>query len=105
MAFTVTPTSGDAPYILNADISNKLGFELGLYSLELRNATNAGSCPAPIYSGGMLTPQAVELLTLGTTTITTPSVPTGSCRIYTLLVRNIVTGSRVSEKTVSINNV
>ena len=104
MAFTVTPTSGTAPYLYEAEIANRIGFDLGLYITEYRFLEAVGSCPANAVVGPNSTGNAFALLNTGSFTSQSP-VPAGSCRSSVFLVRRISDGTIVSQMSVDINNV
>lgn len=103
MAFAVTPTSGAGPYTLTADITNKDSFNYNRYALTLSFTDAVGSCPASGVAT-VLVSGAVNLLESGS--FAHPLVvATGSCRTYTLRVRDLVTGSIVQFMNVTVNNV
>ena len=105
MAFDVTPTSGDSPYEFTATFLNKGSFATGLYILEYRTATTAGSCPASAMTGTSNPAAAATLLDTGSLTVVGGDVPAGSCRTYGLYVRLASDSSIVSSSMATVNNV
>lgn len=105
MAFNIAPTSGTAPYTFTAEFSNKLGVELGLYGVELLVATSVGSCPSPPITGVNQSVNANILFNTGTFVQTGGTIASGSCRNHNLLIREISSGSIVSQLSALINNV
>lgn len=105
MAFTITPTSGTAPFLLEASFSAKESFSSGLYSLETIALTAVGSCPSPPVSGSNISAISAGLLADGQYIIATASIPAGSCRVYNLVIREVSTGIIISQAPATINNV
>ena len=102
MAFSVTPTSGVAPYVINATFANRLGFERGLYRLEVRIPKTVGSCPLP-NSGTNQALIAEQLLSTGSYSLTT-SVEVGSCQSIGLRIVNVATSAVTSSQSEEISN-
>lgn len=103
MAFDVTPADGAGPYNFTATIASAMFIDNEEYSISLRSSEAVGSCPAQ----GTSTPSAAgaaALLTNGVF-VTTASVPIGSCRSYTLSIRDIVNDTVISSETVQISNI
>lgn len=101
MAFTVTPTSGSAPYLLEANVSNSVGINNVDYSAELLSSVLTGSCPT---SGATPIPGAgIVLATSGQYTANT-NTTVGSCRVFQLVIRNVATNAVVASQTVNVNN-
>ena len=105
MAFDVTPTSGEVPYVYTSEILNKESFDLGVFRLELKTLTQVGSCSPSGDTGVMNVPGATALRRFDTYTQTTQSVPPGNCRQSNLIVRDLRTGEVVSIMSVAISNV
>ena len=103
MAFSVTPTSGTAPYTLTATFAETLGFDTGDYLLRVYSQTLVGSCPSTAYPGGSQSvPIATSLLATGSAESST-SVPDGSCRVFTAGVFTNA-GELVSESSITVSN-
>ncbi len=104
MAFSVTPTSGNAPYVFTANISNKANLMPGYYSLEFRGVGAVGSCPSDGIPGNNI-PLAVEqIMATNSYTQVSPNVMPGACRVSTLIIRDLKTNSIVSQSTVQVSN-
>lgn len=104
MAFSVTPTSGNQPYVLNATFNSKIAFSTGLYSLNVYKSVGTGGCPLPSVTVESMPAIADALLANGTFTAT-DSVLTGYCRVYNLVIRAVATGDILGQSNVSVNNV
>lgn len=104
MAFTVTPTSGEAPYLYEAEVINRDGIDLGLYTVEYRFVTSVGSCPASALSGTNSPGNALALLNVGSF-VSQSSVAAGSCRGSVFLVRRLSDNAIISQMSVNIDNV
>lgn len=105
MAFTVTPTSGSAPYLFEAEILNSVAIDLGVYSAHFYGSTDIGSCPSPTTSGTDQQNIAQALVNVGSYQQVGNSVPAGSCRVHNLVIREIATGNIVASSSLSIDNV
>ena len=105
MAFAVTPTSGEGPFTYTASFANKLGFDLGLYSLEFRGGSAVGSCPASGISGTNVVAAVNSLLETGSWLSSGTVIPPGSCRTTSLIIRLVADGSIIEESLAQINNV
>lgn len=103
MAFDVTPTSGDSPYVLTAVLGNKEEINGIYYSLELYTSNQVGSCFLGVASGAVAPSWAQSLLNNGAYTVNT-SVNVGSCRTYTLIIRDLTTNDVLDSKNVYIDN-
>lgn len=103
MAFTVTPTSGAAPYTFEATFFNKMRINTGRYTLFLRSTDMVGSCP-PMGNSTNLAAGASQLLANGIL-ISNANVSNGSCRTFTLSITDNVDSSVISSATISISNV
>lgn len=104
MAFTVTPTSGDAPYALSANIANSVNVNGVDYAASVTTTLSSGSCPA---SGSQfpLPANLVNLLVAGETVSSSyPTVPSGSCRALTLTITRVSDSVVIDSSTVTINN-
>ena len=104
MAFTVTPTSGDAPYVFTAEFDNIESFIPQRYLLLFRSNTSVGSCSSSI-SGNFNPTAAADLLNEGVYTLESPSVPVGSCNRYRITVYDVVNNSSLENVDVTIDNV
>lgn len=105
MAFDVTPTSGESPYLFTATFLNKDTFNTGLYVLEFRSATSASACPASAISGNSNPAVAAALLNNGSYEAVGADVPAASCRTYGLYIRLVSDNSIVSSSLVNVNNI
>lgn len=103
MAFTVTPTSGSAPYVFTAEFSAKESLFSDLYVLEVRPRTSAGSCPGPATSGSRSSGAEQSILLYDNYTVLT-SVPAGSCLGTTIVIREIASDTIVSQATAQVSN-
>lgn len=103
MAFSVTPTSGDAPYTFTAQISDAVNIDGGRYTLLFQSTTAVGSCP-PLGSSTNVPGGVDALLATGQSTDTV-DVPAGSCRTYTLRIRDNELGTYISSENVQVSNV
>lgn len=104
MAFDVTPTSGEAPYLLTATIANAVNVDGVRYSMSVRSLVEEGSCPAfgnmsPLSQGDLDT-----LLAGGAVTTPYPTVPDGSCRAITLRLTRLSDGVGIQTETITVNN-
>ena len=103
MAFTVTPTSGSAPYLFEAEFDGVGSFGHG-YRAELRfSAPTAGSCPPAANATNPVTGAGAELVNTGSYLRTTGSVPAGNCNVYRLVVLDD-TNTIISSSMVNIDN-
>ena len=105
MAFTVTPSSGSAPYLYEAEFSNRFGLDAGFYSAHIYADVAVGSCPAPRTAGTDQQSFAQALVSTGEYLQTVNSVPAGSCRVYNLVIRDKTSGDIVASSPVTIDNV
>lgn len=104
MAFTVTPTSGDAPYILSADIADKVNIDGVNYALEVRPNTTIGSCLVGISTDPSNT-NIVQSLLATDSYMVSGNVNVGSCRTYSLIIRDLRTDTIISSENAVIDNV
>lgn len=103
MAFTVTPTSGDAPYVYTADFSSKDLIDGVSFDLEARTTVLENECFVGV-SDGVNSPTIVNnLLDTGSHTSMT-SVGAGYCRTVSLIIRSLVTGQVVDYMNITIDN-
>lgn len=103
MAFTVTPTSGEAPYVLSADIDNLINIDGVHYRGFIGSGTAVGSCPA----AGFTTLPRVEreeFFESGSVTLT-DSVPPGSCRTFTLRIIRVSDEEEIAVSHINVDNV
>ena len=105
MAFTVTPTSGASPYIIQANIDQSYLVNGVDYSAAIMSSVGVGSCPTL----GTTSPMPDSLLMQVVTGIAVNSgwstVPSGSCRTWTLTITNNSDNSIIAQSSVSVNNV
>lgn len=104
MAFTVTPTSGDAPYLLEAVFSNSVLIDNVNFSLSVKYTSSVGSCPAE-GSNQELAPSQIQSLLNNGSFNHFSAVSAGSCRTYTLTIKNIASDDVVDSYSVSVDNV
>lgn len=103
MALNVTPRDGAPGNLYTIEFENKSSLYTDLYDFEVRPRTAVGNCPAPTTTGQRST--AAENSFLATDTFTTSTdVALGSCSVLTALIRNVETGTIVSQQSVSVDN-
>lgn len=73
------------------------------YTLLFQSTTAAGSCP-PLGSSTNV-PNGVASILASGTYVSTLDVPAGSCRAYTLRVRDNVAGTFISSETIHVSNI
>ena len=101
MALTVTPTSGERPFLLEAEVSNSDGINNVNYSAELLSSVLVGACSS---TGDTVIPGAgFQLATTGQF-LSNSNTQNGSCRTYQLVIRNIATNAVVASQTVNVDN-
>lgn len=105
MAFTVTPTSGPAPYLFEADVLNQSPIAWDFFSAHFYTVTGAGSCPAPSSSGTDNQIAAQGLVNNGVYAPSGGTIPSGSCGVFNLVIRDIASGDVVDSSFVAIDNV
>lgn len=98
------PTSGDLPYVFTASFDNSGSIENGLYIVQFITATASGSCPPVSTTGPSASAAATALFDTGSYTQTINAVPAGSCRRYTLVVREVASGEVTSVESVTVSN-
>lgn len=104
MAFTVTPTRGANPYILNADVDNFSVINGVHYRATVSSTRATGSCPALGVSSAM-NANAVAQLVSGVPVDTGAStVATGDCRTWTLTIIKVSDNSIIDQSSVSVSN-
>ena len=103
MAFSVTPTSGAGPYVFTAEFTNKESLFSNQYQLEVRPRTGEGSCPAPATSGQRASGAEANLLNSSSYT-SVATIPEGSCMTSTVVIRDLDTGTVISQETAQIDN-
>lgn len=103
VAFDVTPTSGTAPYTFTADLGAAVNIDDKRYSLLFQSTTAVGSCP-PLGSATNV-PNGVDALLATGQYISNDDVPVGSCRTYTLRIRDNVLGTFIASESVQVSNV
>lgn len=104
MALTVTPTSGDAPYALSADVDAPLSVDGVHYRANLTTTEAIGSCPA-LGTGGSFTPSFVNSLVNGASLNYNATVVSGSCRTFTLRLYRVSDNVVVSTASATVDNV
>lgn len=104
VAFTVTPTSGNAPYLLTAVFDRGDSFVDPGYALEARATTRPGSCLLGLSQSANVPAMVTALLDTGEFSMLT-DVPANQCRTISLIVRNTITGDVLDSKNVYINNI
>lgn len=104
MAFTVTPTSGAVPFLYEAQFSNKFLINGNDYALSYRVQTTVGSCAPPADTGATQNNVAEALLKYGQYTQTMGTIPEGSCRTGTLVLKHVSSGVVVQMAAVNIDN-
>lgn len=104
MAFSVTPTSGDAPYTLSASFVDTTYIDGVNYRVRVQSSVSVGSCPSIGTSEPLGVSQVNQLVVSGST-ITNPVVPAGSCRTFTLDILRLSDNSVVDSSSVSVDNI
>mgnify|MGYP001143772445 CR=1 FL=1 len=104
MAFSVTPTSGVAPYQFNVEIDNVGEIDNVSFVAEFRQAGQTCSCPISGMSGTNISSAANALVSNGVYASGT-SVSSGQCRAYTFFIKRLADDVIVSESTVFVSNV
>ena len=102
MAFDITPTSGDAPYLLSASFENSVSFGHG-YELIVRRSGTMGSCNTVVTTGPLEPVIADALLSAGQYSIP-DTVAAGRCDVYKIYIRNTSTGDIIDPMIATINN-
>lgn len=105
MAFDVTPTSGQPPFVFTADFSARYGLDAGYYFLQFYINTEVGFCPNGDPLGTTHPANALALLETGIYTQSAGPIPSGSCRTSTLVIREVGTNNIVSQAIANIDNV
>ena len=103
MAFTVTPTSGVAPYVLYLELSDKVGIDQGFYYATFKSSPSANPCPL-IDTGNQNSQIASQLIDTGSAVVT-GTVEPGLCRTYTFAIRDSATNAIISQQAVSVSNI
>lgn len=104
VGLSVVPTSGEAPYLLTASFTEIAFINNVLYRLEVRISQDTAACPPFTSSGSRSVPIETALLSTGEFVITN-NVVAGSCRTYSVLIRNLITDTIVSQSSVSVSNI
>lgn len=105
MAFTVTPTSGDAPYSLSATVDNSVNVDGVNYVASVTTEHAMGSCPLS-GAGTPLTPTIVNSLINGETVVSgAPTVTAGRCRTYTLAITRLSDNVVVDSADAFVDNI
>lgn len=103
MAFSVTPTSGEAPYTFTAEFNNQKLIDGVRYILQFRYSEGVGLCPSLGISNNIFVGIA-PLLETGSY-VTNAVIPIGSCRAYTLSIKDNVNNVTYNNVTVTVDNV
>lgn len=103
MAFDVTPTSGYGPYVFTASFANSELIDNVLYSLSFVSSVAVGSCPE--HGTSTPSPQAANALLENGVYENPATTSSGSCRAFTLTIRNISSGNVVSTRTLQVSNI
>ena len=103
MAFDVTPTSGDAPYVFTANLAFDGRIDFVNFSLEFRVTTQTGSCFVGVSEGTNLVNAAQAILDSGTYTLNS-SFDVGSCATVSLIIRDLLSGDVFDYANVFIDN-
>lgn len=103
MAFSVTPSSGAAPYTLTASFTNSKSVTGSTYIGELRGSSSSTGCPAA--GTGMVNDVVgvAELLANGVYVSPVPSIGENSCRTFTFYIKD-ANGVVVSQASANVNN-
>ena len=104
MAFSVTPTSGAAPYTLSAIVADSDKIDNVLYTATLRTSSNTGSC-LPEGAATLLDSSVVASLLADGSVEYGSTVNPGSCRSITLRILRVSDNAVVSSSTVFVDNV
>lgn len=104
MAFSVTPTSGVAPYVFSLSVAEKYLVDGINYTAEFRGMTSSGTCPVDGLFGSNNSLIANALLSSGSYSAS-GSIAVGSCRAFTFLIKRLADNVVVSQSTVFVNNV
>lgn len=104
MGFQVTPTVGAGPYTFTAQFSDAVNIDGIHYSLEFYRANAVGSCPANIESGTLVASASQQLLQTGSY-VRDVAVAANNCQGSLLLIRDLSTGTIISQSDVYIDNV
>ena len=100
----MTPTSGDAPYTFTAEIKNKDSINFVRYGLEYRVSSSTTACPTGSQTSANVPIVANSILSNGFYVQEGNSVPAGTCRTGSLIIRNLTDNSIVDFKNISIDN-
>lgn len=101
----MTPTSGDAPYLYEAQFNNAHLLNGTDFELLFRERTVVGSCPSFGNVGAERPQAASDLLQNGEYTDPSGTVPVGSCRASSLVIIHVPSGDVVEFEGVHIDNV
>lgn len=104
MAFDITPTSGAAPYTFSLTVNNKESIDGINFSAEFRGVTQTSSCPIDGLAGNNSNVIVDELLSTGSY-IAPSSIPEGSCRAYTFLIKRLFDDVVIASSSVFVDNV
>lgn len=104
MALSVTPPSGDAPYVFDFDIVDKYLLGTGVYSAEVRMSTGVGSCPTVTRSSNIAPGGQSAVLTGNTYTVNT-TVPDGSCMSLAIFIIRLSDDVVLSQQQASVSNI
>ena len=103
MAFDVTPTSGEGPYLFTADVNRKALVNGVYYKATVRSSGSTSNCPSSGNGAELSEVLVQELLKNGQVSYES-SVPVGNCTTFTLRLIGMSTNVVVSQASVSVNN-
>ena len=75
------------------------------YSLEFRAGTTVGSCGSGVQVGANQQTIVSAIMVSGSAVQTGTSVPSGSCRVFSLIIRDLSDGSVLDSMNVTVDNV
>lgn len=104
MAFTVTPTSGDGPYVLAANITDSDLIDNVNYQATIRHTSLVGSCPPP-YTGNVLSAVNTARIVAGESVeLTATNVPAGSCRTFSIEITRVSDSLVIDSSFTAVDN-
>ena len=105
MAFNVTPTSGDSPYVVAATVSDSVLIDGVNFYADVRTSISENICPLNGSSSPWSAFNVDNLINGGNVTTSYPNVPAGSCRAITLRILRVSDDYVVDIATVYVDNV
>lgn len=103
MAFTVTPTSGEGPYVLDALISNREMIDDVNYGLRVMRSN--AETPCPVVATGVSIGPIVEAFLAGNEYADALTIPNDLCRTYTVVLTDLSTNTVIGEISQSVSNI